>query len=495
MNRYSVFSHLFISLMIFGCTTPQQNPTVTIYQTSADGDQLSVVPPVEEQSGFTITIDPTITFQTLQGFGGAFTESTSYLLKQVSDSSRVKILKAYFSEEGANYSLCRTHMNSCDFSLNSYSYAPVANDTNLEHFSIEEDQNDIIPAILDAQQFSKEGFRLIASPWTAPPWMKDNNAWFGGKLKKEFYPTWALFFSKYAKAMKEHGIPIWAFTVENEPIGNNSSWESMHYTPEEMADFVKHHLSPQLQSDQLDIKLLMYDQNKGDELEEWASVYLNDTALLPHIYGTAVHWYNSTFSYFPESLQKTHEWAPTKHIIHTEACIDADVPAWKNDGWYWSKEATDWGYTWAKEENKKWHPPYIPAHRYARDIIGCLNNHVEGWVDWNMVLNKQGGPNHVENWCGAPILVDPENDEVYTTPLYFIMAHFSKFLRPGDVVIELDNPNEELMATAAKDEKGNIKIIVFNPSNSSKTLTIQLNNQTTTTTIKNQAIQTILISA
>lgn len=269
----------------------------------------------------------------------------------------------------------------------------------------------------------------------------------------------------------------------------------MHFTPEEMSRFVKNHLGPQLQKDQQETKLFMYDQNKGEELEEWASVYLNDADLLPYIYGTAVHWYNSTFSYFPESLQKTHQWAPTKHIIHTEACIDADVPAWKNDSWYWSKEATDWGYTWAKEENKKWHPPYIPAHRYARDIIGCLNNHVEGWIDWNMVLNKQGGPNHVENWCGAPILVDPEKDEVYTTPLYYIMAHFSKFLRPGDVIVDLENPGDEVMATAATDQEGNLKIIVFNPTNSSKSITIQTENHATMTKIKKQAIQTILIPA
>lgn len=491
-----IISALITGFLLVGmaCTPTEKNSSIAIYQTSASGDQLTPVEQVDAETSYIIVLDTTQKKQVIQGFGGAFTESTCYLLNQISDSNRNKILTDYFGSEGAEYSLCRTHMNSSDFSLGSYSYATVENDTNLTNFSVEEDQDDIIPAIQQAQKISETGFNLIASPWTAPPWMKDNNAWFGGSLKKEYYPTWALFFSKYAKAYEQNGIDIWAFTIENEPIGNNSSWESMHYTPEQMSDFVKNHLAPQLNQDSIDAKLLMYDQNKGEELIEWASVYLKDEELLPYIYGTAVHWYNSTFSYFPESLQKTHELAPSKHIIHTEACIDADVPAWKDDSWYWSNKATDWGYTWAKEENKHMHPPYIPAHRYARDIIGGLNNHVEGWVDWNMVLNKQGGPNHVENWCGAPILVDPETDQVYTTPIYYVMAHFSKFLRPGDQVIDHTNPSDNVMVAAATDSKGNIKVVLFNEAESAEIIQIKVGEQDITTKIKAQAIQTILIS-
>ena len=133
-----------------------------------------------------IYIDPEKRLQTITGFGGAFTESSAHLLNAISEQNRNEILEAYFGDEGARYSLCRTHMNSCDFSLDQYSYTPVENDTALEYFSIEEDQEDIIPMILDAQAISSEGFKLMASPWTAPPWMKDNKSWVGGRLLKNF---------------------------------------------------------------------------------------------------------------------------------------------------------------------------------------------------------------------------------------------------------------------------------------------------------------------
>ena len=119
-------------------------------------------------------------------------------------------------------------------------------------------------------------------------------------------------------------------------------------------------------------------------------------------------------------------------MIQTEACIDSQVPVWKDDKSVLEKGSYRLGLWDWREENKKYlHPKYAPANSYARDIIGCLNNWVDGWVDWNMVLDRQGGPNWFKNWCVAPVIVDPKTDEVYYTPLYYIMAHFSKYIRPG----------------------------------------------------------------
>ena len=135
----------------------------------------------------------------------------------------------------------------------------------IKNFSIEEDKDDLIPMIKDAMAISKDGFKIISSPWTAPPWMKDNKDWVGGKLLPKYYDTWALFFSKYIDAYKAEGIDIWGFTVENEPLGNGNNWESMHFTPEEMTDFVQNHLGPKLEADgKGDVKILGYDQNRGD---------------------------------------------------------------------------------------------------------------------------------------------------------------------------------------------------------------------------------------
>ncbi|TWO34079.1 glycosyl hydrolase family 30 [Seonamhaeicola sediminis] len=465
-----------------------------IFETSAKGNKLTMITDFKKVDGLvTIKLIPENTYQTITGFGGAFTESSAYLLKKLSKNNRDTILKAYFGKDGARYSLTRTHMNSCDFSLTNYSYTPIEGDKNLEHFSIKEDMDDLIPMIKDALAISEDGFKIFASPWTAAPWMKDNNHWVGGKLLPEYYDTWALFFSKYLDAYKSEGIDIWGFTVENEPHGNGNNWESMHFSPKEMTDFVQFHLGPKLETDGFGDKIILgYDQNRAG-LKEWVDEMYRDEASSKYFDGTAIHWYESTYDYFPEALQYAHQKAPDKYLIETEGCIDAEVPVWKDDAWYWKKEATDWGWDWASEEEKYLHPKYAPVNRYARDIIGCLNNWVDGWVDWNMVLDKQGGPNWFKNWCIAPVIVDPESDEVYFTPLYYTMAHFSKYIRPEAKIIGLENSDEKLMATAAQNPDGTHVVILFNEFETPKSVNIVLNDKNLEITIDAQAIQTIVI--
>lgn len=493
MRRHIILTVLI--LLIMGISCSPQSLHVEVYETSKSGNKLTLRTEfIKGNNPATIKINASQEFQTITGFGGAFTESSAYLLNQMSKENRDRILRAYFAKEGARYSLTRTHMNSCDFSLNNYSYTPVAGDTELKHFSIDQDREDLIPMIKDAMAISEDGFRLFASPWTAAPWMKDNNSWVGGKLLPEYYNTWALFFSKYVDAYKAEGIDIWGFTVENEPHGNGENWESMHYSPEEMTHFVQHFLGPKLEADgKGDLVILGYDQNR-EGIREWVDVMYNDEASSKYYDGTAVHWYESTYDYFPTELQYAHQKAPDKYLIQTEACIDAEVPVWKDDKWYWKKEATDWGYDWREPSKKYLHPKYAPSNRYARDIIGCLNNWVDGWVDWNMVLDVNGGPNWANNWCIAPVIVDTDKDEVYFTPLYYIMAHFSKYIRPGAVVIDAQNTDNALMVTAAKNPDASIAVVVFNQGTSPKNFDLTLNGRTKNISINPQAIQTIMIN-
>jgi glucosylceramidase len=323
--------------------------------------------------------------------------------------------------------------------------------------------------------------------------MKDNKEWVGGKLLPEYYDTWALFFSKYVSAYKEEGIDIWGFTVENEPLGNGNNWESMHYSPDEMTNFVQNHLGPKLKSDYPEVKILGYDQNR-EHLKEWVDSQYRNEESSKYFDGTAIHWYASTFHYYPEELQYAHKKAPNKHLIQSEACIDAEVPVWKDDAWYWKKEATDWGWDWAPEQDKHMHPKYAPVNRYARDIIGCLNNYVDGWVDWNMVLDTKGGPNWFKNWCIAPVIVNPETDEVYFTPLYYTMSHFSRFIRPNAKLIGLENSDKDLMITAAENTDGSFAVVAFNEDVKSKTINLKLNEKDVKIKIGGQSIQTIVIS-
>ena len=191
MKIFKYIFYSFISFMILSCDIQEEKLVVEVYETSKSGNKLTKLEDysVEVNSDLLskVVLKPTEERQTITGFGGSFTESTAYLLNKLSTANRAKIIEAYFGESGAKYSLTRTHMNSCDFSLSQYSYAPVEGDKTLEHFSIEEDKDDIIPMIKDAMKVSKDGFKILSSPWTASPWMKDNNNWVGGKLLPEYY--------------------------------------------------------------------------------------------------------------------------------------------------------------------------------------------------------------------------------------------------------------------------------------------------------------------
>ena len=495
--RYKFLVIPFIMTLVLASCKTTKDLKIEVYETSAQGNSLKRITEFSSsEKPVVISINPEEKFQTITGFGGAFTESSAHLLYKLSAANRKKIMDAYFSEAGADYSLTRTHINSCDFSLKQYTYAMEGGDKNLTHFSIEPDKNNnLIPMILEAKSISKDGFKIISSPWTAPPWMKDNKKWVGGKLLPEYNDTWALYFSKYIDAYKKESITIWGVTVENEPLGNGNNWESMLFSPEEMTKFVQYHLGPTLEANgKADVKILGYDQNRAG-IKEWVDAMYKNDSTSKYYAGMAIHWYESTYEVFPDALQYAHKKAPNKYLIQTEACVDSEIPHWNDDAWYWKKEATDWGWDWASEKDKYLHPKYAPVNRYATDIIGCLNNWVDGWVDWNMVLDKQGGPNWFKNWCIAPVIVDTAKDEVYFTPLYYTMAHFSKFMRPGAVKIGCSIDNKELLATAVKNPDGSIALVLFNPTEQIKAVAIQVNNLTTNVSISAKALQTIIIKS
>jgi glucosylceramidase len=495
--------HVLVSVaalsVLWSCAPPPPSggpETATVIQTSRAGDRLRQLEPVTfsrtpSSSGRTIRLDPEKRYQEIVGFGGSFTESSASVLDQLSAAKRESVIDAYFSDSGAAYSLTRTHINSCDFSLDHYAYVDDG-DEELETFSIDEDLDDLVPLIKDAMAAPGAEFKIIASPWSAPAWMKDNNSWYGGSLKPELQPVWAHYFSKYLEAYRDQGIEIWAITPENEPLGNNGQWDSMHFTPESMTEFIRVHLGPRLRADSWDTKILIYDQNR-DHVDEWVDTILSDEQAASYVWGTAVHWYSSTVDWYPEVLSGLQERFPEKHILHSEGCIDSEVPVWRDDDWYWRKEATDWGYTWASEENKPKHPMYVPVYRYARDIIGGLNSWLVGWVDWNIVLDTQGGPNLAQNWCIAPVIANPETDEVYYTPLYDVLVHFSRYLRPGATRIEVNHDIEELMVTAVENPDGRIAVVVLNQGTVEQSFNLELNGQRVNLVIPAAAIQTILV--
>ena len=427
--------------------------------TSADGEywQSTLLEDIPSHQ-ISICINTKAIDQKIEGFGGSFTKSSAVLFHKMNAENKKRFLDAYFGPEGAQYTLMRTHINSCDFSPYSYCYAPEE-DITLSNFNMSEDKNDIFLLIKKAQQISDQPLKIVASPWTAPPWMKDNNAYCGGKLLKKYYSLWAEYIALYLQQCLKNEIPIWAITIQNEPLGNDCNWESMH-------------------------------------LKDWANKMYNTKNISDCYDGIAVHWYGSTTDAFTDNLNFVHQVEPNKMIIQTEACIDAQIPQWKNDDWYWHKNATDWGYTWAPENKKHLHTPYVPIHRYIIDIISCLNHHVHGWIDWNLVLDRQGGPNWAKNWCIAPVIFDTLSQELYFTPLYYAMKHFSKHIQPGAYRLLHTISQSHIYTTVFQNFDNNIVVILFNPTNLKESIDIEIDGcYICTCPIKANALYTLTISS
>ncbi len=445
-----------------------------------------------------LEVYPNDTYQRIEGIGGAFTESSAAALAGLPAEKRTEVLDAYFSPQGAGYSLMRTHIASCDFSLSNYTYASEADDLDLSSFTIEPDRRYLLPLIKDSQKVAGADFRILASPWTAPPWMKDNGTWNGGKLLPRYKSTFAQYLAKYIDAYEAEGIPIWGITPINEPEGNGENWESMIFNPHEMSSFIAEHLGPVFSSEGIDTKIYVFDQNR-DHMREWAEVIFNDADATRYLSGMAVHWYSSTVSVCEDELDAVHDMFPEMGIIQSEGCIDAlgddePIDSWLEPDWWWRKEATDWGWIWAPEETKADHPKYAPVYRYARDLIGGLNHWMSGWIDWNIVLDFRGGPNHASNFCGAPVLVDAESGEVFYTPLYYVMSHFSRFVRPGAKRIGLGDTPDGLLATAALNVNGTVVVVVLNDSPESKVFELKLEGFSQFVEAPAESIQTIRLS-
>jgi len=440
---------------------------VTAYITDRDtGDRLAKKQTVafEKQGGMaaTILIDSAVKFQEIEGFGGAFTEAGAYALSKVSPEKRAEVIKAYFDPvNGLGYSLCRTHINSCDFSLNNYAYDEVAGDTELKNFSIERDKKLLILFIKDAMAVPGARFKIFASPWSPPAWMKTNGEMnHGGKLKPEYAGVWARYFAEYIKAYAKEGINIWGVTVQNEPAAVQS-WDSCIYSAEEERDFVKNHLGPILAGENLDkVKIMIWDHNKDIIIERVTGV-LSDPNAAKYVWGVGFHWYGG--EHF-DKLSELNRMYPDKKLLFTEGCVERGpkVGSWDT------------------------------GERYGHNIIGDLNHFAVGWVDWNMVLNEQGGPNHVGNFCDAPVIADGNSNTLVYESSFYYLGHFSKFIRPGAVRISCAVNNPSLEATAFLNTDGRIAVVVMNPTNNAIEFTIGRNEEVAKLNSPAHSIMTLL---
>ncbi len=522
------------------------------YVTSEAGDKMAKKPGItfldgEALEGTIIKIYPSITKQEIDGIGSSFTEASAFVLAHLDKKSRAEVMEKIYSDKGANFSLTRTHIGSCDFCVEGkYSYLDKNGDTGLKTFSIEPDKKgfdpkkypgiqdatyDLLPMIKEAIEIKNQqkdnDLRIVASAWTAPPWMKDIEDYYikgteennfqgtGGKLKSEYEGTYADYLIRYLKEYESEGVNIWGITPVNEPHGNNGQWESMHFTAESQNQFIKKYLGPKLlMSGFNDLKLLIYDQNR-DGLEHWAEVILSDKETAKYVYGSAVHWYESTHKVYEDVFERVHAKFPDKAIIHTEGCVDdlgKDAPngitdperfkerQWfDNDSFWWNKNATDWAYSASWQGvNSNEHPIYTPVHRYAKNIIVSIDHWLKGWIDWNVVLDKRGGPNHVGNFCGAPIMIDTESKQIYYTPIYYVLAQFSRTIRPGDIAVQTEKilaglDNDALHTCATINDSNLLTVQLLNTTKDSLEFSLQIGDQYAKIRMVPNSLQTIRI--
>lgn len=409
----------------------------TLRLTPTDTLQFTDIGPLAETK-FYVFVDPSKTFQTMLGIGGALTDASAETYAKLPREKQQEILQAYYdTKKGIGYTLARTNINSCDFSSDSYTYVKD-NDKELRTFSVEHDKQYRIPFIKQAIAAAGGKLTLYASPWSPPAWMKDNNDMLnGGKLKPEFYQSWANYYTKFIKAYQREGIPVWGLTIQNEPMAKQT-WESCIYTAGEERDFLKNYLGPTMKKEGLgDKKIIIWDHNK-DFVFERATTLLNDPEAAKYAWGVGFHWYEDWTGgdQVFDNIKRVHESFPAKNLLFTEGC---NAP-------FNSSQINDW----------KW------GERYGRTMINDFNNGTVGWTDWNILLDETGGPNHVQNFCFAPIHADTKTGKLNYMNAYYYIGHFSKFIRPGAKRITSAPSRSQLLSTAFINEDGKVAVVVMN---------------------------------
>ena len=478
---------LLLLQLIIGCSSSNQSPT-SLQQYSLEGKKATVyttaqntalrltitdslkfketVQPLESE--ISVFVNPNKTYQTFIGIGGAITDASAEVFAKMPKNKQQEMLEAYYDKDkGIGYTLARTTIHSCDFSSGSYTYVSDEN-KDLNSFSIQHDKQFRILFIKKAIDVAGGNLLLYASPWSPPAFMKDNkNMLKGGKLLPEYFQTWANYFSRFIKAYEKEGIPVWGITVQNEPMATQK-WESCIFTAEEERDFLKNFLGPTLKNEGLgDKKIIVWDHNR-DLINHRANTIFSDPEASKYAWGLGFHWYESWAGgeEMYNNVGNVYDSYPDKHLLFTEGCAES----FRLDGYQ----------TWKNGE------------RYGRSMINDFNNGTVGWTDWNILLDETGGPNHVGNFCFAPMHADTKTDELIYTPSYYYIGHFSKFIRPNAKRVSTASSRSHLLSTSFINENGKMVTVVMNQSELEIKYKLYVDSSAVEVVIPPHAIQSII---
>jgi glucosylceramidase len=411
-----------------------------------------------------VYVDSTKKFQEIIGIGGALTDAAAETFYKLPEDKQRELIAAYYDpEKGIGYTLGRTHINSCDFSSESYTYVRE-NDASLASFSIAHDEKYRIPLIKQALAAAGDKLTLFVSPWSPPAWMKTNHDMLhGGHLKPESADAWAQYYVKFIEAYEKAGVPIWGLTVQNEPMAVQK-WESCVFSAEEERDFVKNHLGPTLaKSSAKDKKLIVWDHNRT-LLYDRARTVLDDPDAAKYVWGVGYHWYVEDCF---DNARRVQEAFPNTHLLFTEGC-NYPFDTAKLDEWQWGE-------------------------KYGLSLIHDFNNGVVGWTDWNILLDERGGPNHVGNFCYAPVHGDTKTGQLHYMNSFYYIGHFSKFVRPGARRVVASATTDALNTTAFVNRDGSIVAVVMNAGDKPAPFVLAVDGQGASSQIAAHAIMTFVI--
>ncbi len=478
---------LGLLVAVYSCSPKQETKPVVVsfstegkevaVYTTADSTKLRLTPTGKKvfsaaaqplESEVSVFVNPMIQFQSLLGIGGAITDASAEVFAKLPEVKQQEFLKASYDQiEGIGYSLARTNIHSCDFSSGSYEYVSEK-DKELKTFTIAHDKQFRLPLIKKSIAAAGGTLTLFVSPWSPPAFMKDNNNMLkGGKLLPEYFQSWAMYFTKFIKAYQAENIPIWGVTIQNEPMAVQP-WESCIYTAEEERDFLKNHLGPIMEKEGLgDKKIIVWDHNR-DLINQRASVIFDDPEASKYAWGIGFHWYEPWSGGQPmyDNIHTIQESYPTKNLLFTEGCVD--------------KFKVEGCQSWPN------------AEKFGHSMIHDFNNGTVGWTFWNVLLDETGGPNHVGNFCFAPIHADTKKGELIYTPTYYYIGHFSKFIRPNAKRVSSVSSKSHLLTTSFLNENGTMVTVVMNQSAETIKYKLYIGSKAVEEIILPHAIQTLV---
>ena len=452
-----------------------KNKTLQVYTTAKDtelrltktSEQVFIKKLQPLETEVAIFINPKKTFQKYLGIGGAITDASSEVFATLNETQQNKLLESLYGKDGIGYNIIRTSIHSSDFGLGSFTYVKEG-DADLKTFSIEKDKEKRIPFIKRAIDLIKDDLVFYASPWSPPAFMKSNkNMLQGGKLLPEFRQAWADYYVKFINAYEEEGIPVWGLTIQNEPMAVQR-WESCIYTADEERDFLKNYLGPTLEKEGLgDKKIVVWDHNR-DLISERANTIFEDPEASKYAWGIGFHWYETWTGGLPkyDNLKNINESFPSKNMLFTEGCQEGFD--------------TERLHFWPN------------AERYGNSMINDFNSGVVGWTDWNILLDERGGPNHVQNFCFAPIHANTKTGELIYTPTYYYIGHFSKFIKPGALRVSTTTSRTTIESTSFQNENGSIVTVVMNKTDHTIGYKLIVGAAETYLEIQPRAMQTII---